>query len=97
MNGVDNVTVSPAHLRELATMDASTWKGQLGSYFAEGPSNKSWQGRDLAGLVRDEGRWKFSFARSGSGASESRTVQAVNYFADFQDKLELLFRGLVSQ
>ncbi|KAL3958008.1 hypothetical protein ACCO45_008586 [Purpureocillium lilacinum] len=89
--GVQHVTVAPGLLHELAAREASSQDGeQLGAYFAEGPANRSWESADYERLVKDESAWRLAFARSGFGASEGKIVQAINYFADFQEKLEEL-------
>ncbi|KAJ6437364.1 LOW QUALITY PROTEIN: reverse transcriptase domain protein [Purpureocillium lavendulum] len=91
--GVQHVTVAPGLLHELAARDdasSSSRDGKLGSYFAEGPTDKSWERTDYAALSRDESAWRLAFARSGFGASEGKIVQAINYFSDFQEKLEAL-------
>ncbi|KPM44578.1 hypothetical protein AK830_g1888 [Neonectria ditissima] len=91
--GIQHVTVSPPLLRALSARDLSAWDGELGGYFAKGPAARSWETRDYAALVRDEGAWKLAFARSGFGASEGKTVSAINYFCDFQEKLEDVVKG----
>ena len=79
-------------MNELVARDASSWNGNLGGYFAEGPSKKSWETRNYAGLIQDESSWKLAFTRSGFGTSEGKIIQAINYFADFQEKLEALVK-----
>ncbi|KAG5936574.1 hypothetical protein E4U53_000202, partial [Claviceps sorghi] len=96
--GIQHITISPPLLDELAATDAATWTGNLGEYFAQGPDDRSWDaGRraaeDVAALVQDESAWRLAFTRSGFGASEGKIIQAINYFADFQDKLEDLVEG----
>ncbi|KFA72789.1 hypothetical protein S40288_06380 [Stachybotrys chartarum IBT 40288] len=88
--GIQHITVAPKLLQELSERDASSLPGEVGAYFAEGPDAKSWETRDYAALVRDESKWRLAFARSGFGASEGKIVQAINYFSDFQEKLEEL-------
>lgn len=88
--GVQHVTISPVLLKALASRAASGWDGALGAYFAKGPSVKSWGAVDYAALARDESAWRLAFARCGFGASEAKIVQAINYFVDFEEKLEEL-------
>ncbi|KAG5913340.1 hypothetical protein E4U42_001272 [Claviceps africana] len=96
--GIQHITISPRLLDELAATDAAAWTGNLGEYFAQGPDDGSWDaGRrtaeDAAALAHDESAWRLAFTRSGFGASEAKIIQAINYFADFQDKLEALVEG----
>ncbi|KAK7424013.1 hypothetical protein QQZ08_008837 [Neonectria magnoliae] len=86
--GIHHVTISPPLLRALSTRDISSWDGKLGDYFAQSSANKSWEKRDYQALVKDEGAWKLAFTRSGFGTSEGKIIQAINYFSDFQKKLE---------
>ncbi|KAF5608186.1 transaldolase [Fusarium subglutinans] len=90
--GIQHVTISPNLLNGLASTQLSTWNGKLGEYFAQGPTNKSWETKDYNALVRDESSWRMAFTRSGFGTSEGKIIQAINYFADFQDKLEELVK-----
>ncbi|KAF5694544.1 transaldolase [Fusarium denticulatum] len=90
--GIQHVTISPNLLNGLASTDLSTWNGTLGEYFAQGPAKKSWETKDYNALVRDESSWRMAFTRSGFGTSEGKIIQAINYFADFQDKLEELVK-----
>ncbi|KAF5544795.1 transaldolase [Fusarium phyllophilum] len=90
--GIQHVTISPNLLNGLASADLSTWNGKLGEYFAQGPAEKSWETKDYNALVRDESSWRMAFTRSGFGTSEGKIIQAINYFADFQDKLEELVK-----
>ena len=90
--GIQHVTISPNLLRGLASTDLSSWKGTLGEYFAQGPANKSWETKDYGALVKDESAWRLAFTRSGFGSSEGKIIQAINYFADFQEKLEELVK-----
>ncbi|PNY26297.1 Transaldolase [Tolypocladium capitatum] len=89
--GIRHITISPGLLHELSTADASSWNGKLGGYFAQGPT-KGWETRDYAGLLADESAWRLAFTRSGFGTSEAKIIQAINYFADFQEKLEDLVK-----
>ena len=92
--GIQHVTVAPGLLRQLATLQESSWEGEeVGAYFAQGPSHRSWEARDYDALVGEEAMWRLAFARSGFGASEGKIVQAVNYFCDFQEKMEELARS----
>ncbi|KAG5981004.1 hypothetical protein E4U43_006668 [Claviceps pusilla] len=94
--GIQHITISPPLLDELAATDAASWTGNLGEYFARGPDDRSWETAGhgaadpeyRAALVQDESAWRLAFTRSGFGASEGKIIQAINYFADFQDKLE---------
>jgi hypothetical protein len=90
--GIQHVTISPNLLNGLAAADLSTWNGKLGEYFAQGLAKKSWEMKDYNALVRDESSWRMAFTRSGFGTSEGKIIQAINYFADFQDKFEELVK-----
>ena len=48
----------------------------------------------LERLVRegDEARWRMAFTRAEGGKCETKLVQALNIFADVQDRLEELVR-----
>ncbi|KAF4989943.1 hypothetical protein FGRMN_8785 [Fusarium graminum] len=91
--GIQHVTISPNLLNGLASTDLSAWNGKLGDYFAQGPTNKSWDARDYNALVKDESAWRIAFTRSAFGANEGKIIQAINYFADCQDKLEELMEN----
>lgn len=88
--GVHHVTVSPVLLHALAGTDAAAWEGTVGDFFAEAPTERSWETTDYTALVRDEGAWRLAFTRSGFGRSEGKIGSAVNYFVLFQEKLEEL-------
>ncbi|KAG6009190.1 hypothetical protein E4U21_003043 [Claviceps maximensis] len=102
--GIQHITISPPLLEELAATDAATWKGNLGEYFAQGPDDRSWETglcdgtgdgkeKNWTALAEDEAAWRLAFARSRFGASEGKIIQAINYFVDFQEKLEELVGG----
>lgn len=90
--GIQHITISPALLDQLATRDASTWKGKLGAYFEQGPADGEWKTKNYSTILTDESSWRLAFARSGFGASEGKIIQAINYFSDFQEKLEELVK-----
>ncbi|KAM0291523.1 hypothetical protein ACHAO9_003648 [Fusarium lateritium] len=90
--GIQHVTISPNLLNGLASAELSACNGKIGDYFAQGPSNKSWETKDYHALVKDESAWRIAFTRSGFGSSEGKIIQAINYFADCQEKLEELVR-----
>ncbi|KAL3589479.1 hypothetical protein FPOAC2_11647 [Fusarium poae] len=92
LSGIQHITISPNLLNGLASSNMSGWDGKLGDYFARGPDNKSWETRDYNALVKNESKWRMAFTRSGFGTSEGKIIQAINYFADCQEKLEDLVR-----
>jgi transaldolase len=94
--GIQHVTVSPTLLQEMSNRDAATLDGNLGQYFAEGPSKSGWETVEYDGIIKDESVWKLAFTRSGFGTSEGKIVQAINYFSDFQEKLEDLANGYIA-
>lgn len=87
--GVQHITISPPLLNELATQPAATWQRPVGSLFTKkfAPANKD---VDLASIINSESAWKLAFTRSSFGTSHRKIVQAINYFSDFQEKLEEL-------
>ncbi|KAH6877125.1 hypothetical protein B0T10DRAFT_497074 [Thelonectria olida] len=92
--GIPHITISPVLLHELADTDASSWKGVAGDMTSprtDGASKRA----NLAELVKDESRWRLEFTRSGFGKNEGKIISAINYFADFQDKLEELVKNMV--
>lgn len=89
--GTRHIIVSQRLLYELRSINADTWYGQLGAYFARAPAGDHWETRDWRPLmVSKESAWKLAFARSGFGRNEAKTIQAINYLCDFQDQLEQL-------
>ncbi|RGP73858.1 hypothetical protein FSPOR_1552 [Fusarium sporotrichioides] len=90
--GIQHITISPNLLNGLASSNLSEWDGKLGDYFVQGPANKSWEARDYSSLIKNESKWRMAFTRSGFGTSEGKIIQAINYFADCQEKLEDLVR-----
>ncbi|KAM0301446.1 hypothetical protein ACHAPM_005674 [Fusarium culmorum] len=90
--GIQHITISPNLLNGLASTKLSEWDGKLGDYFVQGPANKSWETRDYNALTKNESAWRMAFTRSGFGTSEGKIIQAINYFADCQEKLEDLVR-----
>ncbi|KAM4055900.1 transaldolase/Fructose-6-phosphate aldolase domain-containing protein [Hirsutella rhossiliensis] len=89
--GLDHITVSPGLLHKLAARDASSWSGSPGAYVAADPDKPRAQYREL---VANEAAWRLAFTRSGFGTSEGKMVQVINYFADFDEKLEALVKQL---
>ncbi|KAI9149113.1 Transaldolase [Paramyrothecium foliicola] len=88
--GIQHITISPGLLQELANRDATTLSGKLGEYFGNGPDNSSWKTEYYGELVQNESQWRLAFTRSGFGTSEGKIVQAIDYFSDFQEKIEEL-------
>ncbi|KAJ4164209.1 hypothetical protein LMH87_005893 [Akanthomyces muscarius] len=89
--GVQHITVSPSLLRELATTPADGWKSSAPSVFTNSGKvslNKRYTRDDFNDILRNESGWRLAFARSGFGSSHGKIIQAINYFSDFQDKLE---------
>ena len=82
--GVHHITISPQLLAELAatSMPADGWKGQ--SLFGRDVQHPS----SPAVVPREEAEWRMAFTLSDSGKSEGKIVQAINIFADMQDRLE---------
>lgn len=91
--GVQHITIAPKLLDELAATDAAPWSGKLGEYFAQAPADNAWETTNYEALVADESAWRLAFTRSGFGTSEGKIIQAINYFSDFQEKIELLVKA----
>lgn len=71
-------------------MDLSTTTKRPGQYFADEVAAGSLEVKKYASILQDESAWKLAFTRSGFGTSEGKIIQAINYFSDFQEKLEEL-------
>jgi transaldolase len=82
--GVHHITISPPLLAELAATPAEGWKDQ------------NFTGRELnfasQAVPLDESAWRMAFTRSKAGKNEGKIVQAINIFADMQDRLENMVR-----
>lgn len=94
LSGVDHITVSPPLLAELASTP-----GRSASAIVDTPV--PWfQGEDLdedadhdyASVVNHEAAYRIAFTRSKGGANEKKLTDAINIFADMQDKLEDIAR-----
>ncbi|KAK4149933.1 hypothetical protein C8A00DRAFT_37464 [Chaetomidium leptoderma] len=82
--------------REAVVSNASTpINSDLGSADSELESKLGAEsGSRLEGAVlEDEGLWRMAFTRAGGGGSEVKLVQAINIFADMQDRLEDMARA----
>lgn len=88
--GVNHITISPILLHALSRLDVSKTTKRPGQYFADEPAAKSLNALKYASILRDESAWKLAFTRSGFGTNEGKIIQAINYFSDFQEKLEEL-------
>ncbi|KAH6609074.1 transaldolase [Trichoderma cornu-damae] len=88
--GVNHVTISPILLRTLSRLEDSTTGKELGQYFADESAIESLDPKKYADILQHESSWKLAFTRSGFGTSEGKIIQAINYFSDFQEKLEEL-------
>ncbi|KAM0466730.1 hypothetical protein ACHAPV_000236 [Trichoderma viride] len=86
--GVHHVTISPALLNELSRLDATAAKSDLGEYFAVTQPPENLDPTKYSTILENESSWRLAFTRSGFGTSEGKIIQAINYFSDFQEKLE---------
>ncbi|KAL6888028.1 hypothetical protein GGI43DRAFT_416946 [Trichoderma evansii] len=86
--GVHHVTISPILLNELSRLDATTVNSNLGEYFAVTLPTESLDPTRYSTILENESSWRLAFTRSGFGTSEGKIIQAINYFSDFQEKLE---------
>lgn len=103
---IQHITVSPPLLAELAATPAAGWPGaaRIGEVVANTAAGMASgiappdlavnadRGAELDALVRDEGRWRMAFARAAGGAAAAKVVQAINIFADMQERLEEIAR-----
>ncbi|KAB5578146.1 hypothetical protein GE09DRAFT_1088664 [Coniochaeta sp. 2T2.1] len=91
LTGVHHITISPQLLAELAAtpVPAGGWKGQslFGSDVKHPPP---------VTVPTEESEWRMAFTRSKAGKSEGKIVQAINIFADMQDRLEGMVREFQS-
>lgn len=92
LSGLQHITISPPLLKGLAEQDAAAWHGPVGTLFTKELASSSRE-VDYSPIVKLESAWKLAFTRSGFGTSHGKIVQAINYFADFQEKLEDLARN----
>lgn len=86
--GVHHVTISPILLSELSRLDATTANNDLGDYFAVTQPPENLDLAKYSTILENESSWRLAFTRSGFGTSEGKIIQAINYFSDFQEKLE---------
>ncbi|KAL7796765.1 hypothetical protein V8C37DRAFT_420130 [Trichoderma ceciliae] len=83
--GVHHITISPTLLHALSRLDGNTMSNKLGKYFDIELAMEKY-----ASILQNESSWKLAFTRSGFGTSQGKIIQAINYFSDFQEKLEEL-------
>lgn len=89
--GVHHVTISPILAKELSFFDATTANSSnLGEYFAITLPAENLDPAKYSTILENESSWRLAFTRSGFGTSEGKITQAINYFSDFQEKLEEL-------
>lgn len=89
--GLDHITVSPALLQQLhQTAIPRDGKASDTTLEALVPSQVAITIDQAQSLVRDEAAWRFAFTRSDNGKNEAKLVQAINIFADYQNKLQSL-------
>ncbi|KAK4197387.1 putative transaldolase [Triangularia verruculosa] len=99
--GIRNVTVSPGLLEQLAGTRAEGWTGAtvgMVERFAGGLEDEG-RARGLERLVMegDEAGWRMAFTRCEEGRAEGKLIQALNIFADVQERLEEVVRRGVKQ
>ncbi|KAL7906035.1 hypothetical protein GGI35DRAFT_458610 [Trichoderma velutinum] len=88
--GVSHITISPILLHALSRLDTSRTTKKPGQYFADEPAADILSAKKYVTILQNESAWKLAFTRSDFGTSEGKIIQAINYFSDFQDKLEEL-------
>lgn len=84
--GIRGITISPPLLQQLASQPASPQHTTLSTT----TRNATQPNMDLETIVKDETVWSNAFKKSGSGTCFRKLEQAVQYFCEFQDKLEEL-------
>lgn len=99
LSGVDHVTVSPPLLFELAKTPAAGASAR--SWFAEqADDTKEKEEAEVEQyheqVCEDESAYRMAFTRSKKGQDERKLVDAINIFADMQDKMEELVRGYLT-
>ncbi|KAL1305875.1 hypothetical protein AAFC00_004025 [Neodothiora populina] len=97
--GVAHITVSPPLLAELAATDSSVMDPALWGWCE---SSEEDQLKNTVAdyefyetLVDDEAAWRMAHSRSKNGADEKKLVDAVNIFADMQDRMENIVKAAV--
>ncbi|KAJ3491894.1 hypothetical protein NLG97_g5506 [Lecanicillium saksenae] len=91
--GVQHITISPPLLEELAATALDSWQSRSAIIFENRSGLKSYSRDDFKDIIHDESAWRLAFARSGFGTSHAKIIQAINYFSDFQEKLERMVQN----
>lgn len=86
--GANHITISPQLLQQLATTSPESWERKSLNVFGNSEPESNLVQEDFKDILYDEGAWRLAFARSGFGTSHGKIIQAINYFVDFQEKLE---------
>ncbi|KAJ6786809.1 hypothetical protein PWT90_03860 [Aphanocladium album] len=86
--GVQHITISPSLLEQLAATSTTSWQCSGTNILDNSSGLKSYSRDDFKDIIHDESAWRLAFARSGFGTSHGKIIQAINYFSDFQEKLE---------
>lgn len=101
LGGCAHITVSPPLLRELAATASSSPGGTTSSaslWFLEDEEKveeeeeRKKADAELEELVRDEAAWTYAFTRGKGGADAKKLIDAINIFADMQEKMEEMAR-----
>jgi len=86
--GVHHITVSPPLLAELAASKDQRLKNRGRGFFDDVEDSDTYDN-----VPRDESGWRMACTRSKTGKSEGKLIQAINIFADMQDRLEDMVRS----
>jgi transaldolase len=86
--GVHHITVSPRLLAELAATTEDSVEEEQNTLFRRDAQ----QQLPVVEVPLEESAWRMAFTRSKAGRSEEKIIQAINIFADMQDRLEGLVR-----
>lgn len=86
LSGIRGITISPPLLQQLASQPPSPQRTILSTT----TRNATRSDMNLETIVKDEAMWSNAFKKSGNGECFRKLEQAVQYFCEFQNKLEEL-------
>lgn len=88
VSGAHHITISPPLLASLASTPASATSSTTPHFFDEVVENENKADAELLEAVTGEQTYRIRYTRCKNGAAEKKLVDAINIFADFQDKIE---------
>lgn len=86
VSGAHHITISPPLLASLASTPATS--STTPHFFDELVENENKADAELLEAVTREQTYRIRYTRCKNGAAEKKLVDAINIFADFQDKIE---------